>query len=294
MDSLILLLNSKIPQLPESERKIAQYIISKRGEVLDQNISDVARATGSSSSAVTRLCKSLDISGFAQMKLMLARDVFAESEETDEDDNSIKIDPILNNTIISSIETLKDLRNTISPETIKKAIGMILKAKYINVFGAGLSNSIAYDFSHKLLRLGFACGSAQSSQIQALLANNMKPDMLGIIVSHSGNTQEMVSIAKLLKRHGVPLIGLTCNSEGKIAALCDIVLLSTPSEPLYRQGASSSRIAQLAVIDMVFSTIVSQDTEHYMAVLKETYEAYEPLSISRAKSNGDISEKYLF
>lgn len=275
MDSLIMLINSRLPQLPMSERKIANYILDGKSEVLHQNVSDVAKATGASTSAVIRLCKSLGVPGFSELKMMLARDVFANNHIDREDDSSLnKLDSVVQNTINSSIATLNDLQKIISMESMEKAVSLIIKAEYIGVFGIGLSNIISFDFSHKMLRLGFSCGYEPSNQMQIMMATNMKPGNVGVIISHSGNTREVIKATSLMKENKVKIIGITGNPGGMIAKLSDVVLFTTLSEPLDRQGASSSRIAQLVLIDSLFSMIVKTDPDFYLKKLKSTFDAY--------------------
>lgn len=257
--------------LPESEKKIARYILRHREDVIHQTVADIAKASGSSSSAVIRLCKSLNISGFSGLKIMLARDVFAETLTQDKPEQA---NPFISNTIFSSIESLKDVMNTLDPAEIHKAVELILHAKFINLLGIGQSNNIANDFAHKLQRLGFMSCSLYEFQHQAMLANNMDSSMLGIIVSHSGNTPEAIRFAELLISNKVPVITLTSNPEGKLIGYSDVVLMSSCSEPMVRSGASSSRIAQLTIVDIIFNTIVKTNPALYSIRLKSTAKAY--------------------
>jgi DNA-binding MurR/RpiR family transcriptional regulator len=65
------------------------------------------------------------------------------------------------------------------------------------------------------------------------------------------------------------------NRLGDVAMLSDLVLLAPLSEPLKRQGTSSSRISQLVLIDMLFSRIIKNKPDEYIQTIKKTYEAYE-------------------
>lgn len=281
MDSLLFLLESKLDALPESEQKVAKYILKEKKNVIHQKVADIAEATGASTSAVIRLCKTLGIPGFHEMKIMLARDVFMGTEpngssETDalriQDSGALSIVSQISS---SSIESIKDLQKMVSMEELFKAAKLLEKAPFIHVFGIGLSNSIAFDFAHKMQRLGLLCGYYQETQMQMISASNMKAGMVGMVISHSGNTAQMVRMTKAMKEHGVSVITITGNRLGDIALLSDVVLLAPLSEPLKRQGASSSRISQLVLIDMLFSIIIKSNPDGYVQTIKKTYEAYE-------------------
>jgi len=134
----------------------------------------------------------------------------------------------------------------------------------------GLSNSVAFDFYHKMGRLGYLCGFAQDYYMQLIAASNMSPGMTAMFISHSGTTPEMVKAAKIAKNNGATLITITSNPEGDIAELSDIVLLVPFSEPLQRYGASSTRIAQLTIIDMIFSELIRKHPSRSIENLEKT------------------------
>jgi DNA-binding MurR/RpiR family transcriptional regulator len=283
MDSLLFLLESKLDSLPESEQKVARYILDERKNVIHQRVAEIAKATGSSTSAVMRLCRSLGIPGFHEMKIMLARDVFVGTETSSlagEGGASPHLLEQENEAIISqiganSVESIKDLQKMVSMAELSRTAELLEHATYIHSFGIGLSNGIAFDFAHKMQRLGLLCGYYQETQMQMISASNMRRGMVGMVISHSGNTEQMVKIAKTMKSRGVTVLTITGNRLGDVAMLSDLVLLAPLSEPLKRQGASSSRISQLVLIDMLFSRIIKNKPDEYIQTIKKTYEAYE-------------------
>jgi RpiR family transcriptional regulator, carbohydrate utilization regulator len=280
MDSLLFLLESKLDSLPDSELKIARYILKEKKNVIHQKVIEIAKATGASPSAVVRLCKSLGIPGFQEMKIMLARDVFAGTDNGTERNEPTDLthadaETLLRQTSTSSIECIQDLTSTVLMSELNKTVQLLEQAEFIHVFGLGLSNGVAYDFAHKMQRLGYLCGYYQDNQMQMISASNMKKGMLGMVISHSGNTAEMVKAAKIMKSNGVSVITITGNRHGDISFFSDIVLLAPLSEPLKRQGASSSRISQLVLIDTLFSLIISHDPDEYSKKIKRTYDSYD-------------------
>ncbi|PKL13941.1 MAG: hypothetical protein CVV52_03880 [Spirochaetae bacterium HGW-Spirochaetae-8] len=280
MDSLLFLLELKLEDLPESELKIANYILKQKTNVIHQSVMEVAKGAGASTSAVIRLCKSLDIPSFQELKIMLARDVFIGTSARNED-KGVPDDPasattkeLIQQTSISSIESIKDLAKMVSIEHCIEASKLLIDTVFIHAFGIGLSNGIAFDFAHKMQRIGLLCGYSQETQMQMITACNLKPGMVGVVVSHSGNTKEMVRAAKIMKQNGVKVISITGNPHGDLVLFSDIVLLAPLSEPLKRQGASSSRISQLVLIDMLFSLIIEHRPETYGEYLAKTSKAF--------------------
>jgi DNA-binding MurR/RpiR family transcriptional regulator len=273
MNSLIFLIESKLNTLPNSERKVADYILKQKKNVIYQRISEIAAETGSSPSAVMRLCRNLGIPGFQELKIMLARDVFGVKENNHGEEKSahdfLEGSQILQ-TIESNINGLDDLKKYIDNEAIEKAVSLLEQSTYLFSFGLGLSGSIAFDFCHKMERLGYLCGFSQDIHMQMVSANNMTSGMTGMVISHSGTTPEIVKIAKIAKTKGAAMITITGNRHSDVADICDVVLLVPFSEPAQRFGASSSRIVQLTIIDILFSELIRCNPPRYIDKMAKT------------------------
>src|SRR5690625_502616 len=71
----LMMLSEMLPKLPPSEKKIASYIIKHPSEVLSLTASELGKRSSTSSAAVIRLCKSLNLKGFPELKLRIAGDL---------------------------------------------------------------------------------------------------------------------------------------------------------------------------------------------------------------------------
>lgn len=275
MDSLLFLIESKLGSLPDSERKIAEYIMREKKNVMYQRVNEIAAEAGASTSAVMRLCKSLGIPGFQEMKIMLARDVYGAKppelgEPREQPDNGSSAASRAAMIIESNIDGLKDLEASIDVAAIERAAELIDSSSYLFSFGLGLSSSIAFDFYHKMERLGYLCGFAQDAHMQIITASNMGKGMTGMVVSHSGITADVVKATRLAKANGASMITISGNPHGDVADLCDVVLVVPFSEPLQRLGASSTRIAQLTIIDIIFSELIRRHPTRSIDNLRKT------------------------
>lgn len=63
-----------IDNLNPSEKKIAEYILKSPKEIPDLSIKDLADKSGSSQSAVVRLCKILGYKGYKEFRITIAKD----------------------------------------------------------------------------------------------------------------------------------------------------------------------------------------------------------------------------
>jgi DNA-binding MurR/RpiR family transcriptional regulator len=274
MDSLSFLIKARIDTLPDSEKKIAAYILKKGRQVVYMNVTELAARSSSSQSAVIRLCKNLGIPGFNEFKIMLARDVFGSRDDENDAEVESRLQTnssdIIDNVISSLAQGIEDLRSVVDAPTLDSAAELIEKSAYIQLFGVGTSSFVALDFYHKLNRLGYRCSFIQDIHLQLSAACALGEGTVGIFVSYSGETPEMVRAARSVLASRGRILSLTGRGNNSLSDIADVRLCVPVSESVMRQGASSSRIAQLAIIDMLFSVLVMRNPERGIEMLEKT------------------------
>jgi DNA-binding MurR/RpiR family transcriptional regulator len=83
----------------------------------------------------------------------------------------------------------------------------------------------------------------------------------------------MLTVSRWARKKGTPLVSLTMETENTLRRSADIALLVPSTERIYRSGATVSRIDQLAVIDMLYTLLVSGDLDRSIKALEETMAA---------------------
>jgi DNA-binding MurR/RpiR family transcriptional regulator len=81
-----------------------------------------------------------------------------------------------------------------------------------------------------------------------------------ILISYSGESSEILQIARLLKNNRVPMIAITSIGENSLSKLADVVLRITTREKAYSKiaGFSSSESISL-ILDILYSCYFSLD-----------------------------------
>jgi DNA-binding MurR/RpiR family transcriptional regulator len=82
-----------------------------------------------------------------------------------------------------------------------------------------------------------------------------------------------VKAAEEAKASGASIISLTRFGQTPVSELGDIKLFIPSTERLVREGAMASRIAQLTMIDILYSIIASRDTDSAFSHLDRTQKA---------------------
>ena len=180
----------------------------------------------------------------------------------------------------SGICAITDTVKLIDSATMEKAAKAIMKAHSVKLFGVSASALVAEDFYYKLLRIGKNACFSKDSHVQLTYAANISPADAAVIISHSGATAEIIEILDTVKKRGAVGIAVTRFSKKNYLNNADIILYSSAPEIYRRSGAMSSRIAQLTVIDVLFSTIAHQN---YRAIEKNLEQSYRSCLVHKKK-----------
>ncbi|MEH7276161.1 MurR/RpiR family transcriptional regulator [Neobacillus vireti] len=269
------MLQNMLEQLPASERKIAQYILDHPQSILNSTVNDIGVQAKTSGAAVIRLCKSLGLNGFQDLKVRIAGDLVKPAEQGYRD-----IEPgetyfsIAQKTTSNSIQSIRDTEEIINFEELERAVTTLLSAQNVHFFGIGASNIIAKDAQQKFLRIQKNATSFTDTHLVATIIANAGKDDVVFGISHSGETAEVIKVMALAKERGVKTISLTKYGQSAVSSLADIKLFTSYSgEPPFRSGATSSRLAQLYLIDILFLSMATVQYEHSIQAIDQTREA---------------------
>ena len=267
-------INAHLDALSESERKVAEYVFSEPKKTLHLNVRELAKQCDASQAAVVRFCKRIGFGSFSNFKLRLARDVFKDSDERYIPDLDLESEPshdrVIHGVIDRTQRSLSALEESLDPMSLGKAADTIYGGGTTMLFGVGASGVVAYDFMQKLIRLGLPAFYASDTDLQLTAASTMRATDVAFIVSYSGENNAMIETARLAKNRSATIITLTRDDRNTVRSYADITLLVPATERIYRQGAATSRINQLTVVDMLYSIMVSKNLDVSIAAIERT------------------------
>lgn len=270
-------MRARLDTLSEAERKVAEYVFREPKKTLHFNVAELARQSGVSQAAVVRFCRRIGLGGYNDFKLRLAHDVFRGEDERFVPDLDLESGTSPKNVIKSVVgesqRGLALLGSSLDPRTVEAAADAIAGATMTALFGVGASGIVANDFLQKLLRIGLPSSFAQDLDLQVTAAASLRQTDVAFVVSYSGENAGMVEAARQARSRGATVVSLTMDSPNAVRAVADIALLVPSSERIYRQGAVTSRINQLTVVDILYSIIVSKNLDASIAAIERTMRA---------------------
>lgn len=252
----IVKIKAMMGHMSKAERRVAEYIVQNPDEVIHMTISELADITQVSNATVIRTCQRIGSGNYQDLKITLAQEIVTPMQSINEE-LSFEDDPatILDKVFNSERQALEYTRNNVNLKELLRAVDALQNARTIHVLGMGNSRAIAQDLEHKLLRLGLNAMMRGDGHMDIISASFLKPDDVMFAISYSGSTRNIINAATIAKQNGATVISLTNVGRSPLYDVADIRLWTSSSESKYRVVALSSRIAQMAIVDTIYTMI---------------------------------------
>lgn len=280
MKSALLRLRESQGSMSATERAVSDYLLDHQGEAMELSIHQLAERTFASPSTVIRMCQRIGFAGYKEFRQAVTCELAVrrlnQEQEHKEITQSDSLDDIVDKVTYKNIMSLEDTKNLIDTETLQTCVDLVRRSRTVLLFGLGASLCAARDFYLKFLRLNKPCVINDDWHSQLLQAKNSDHEDLGIVVSYSGETVEVIECMKALRENGTPIIAITRRVSSPVAELSDLRLYTTDNEATFRSGAMSSRISQLNIIDILFTAFANSEYEYCLDQLSKTHIAKPP------------------
>lgn len=236
------------------EKLIADYLLKTRESIIGMSAKEIGEITRTSAPTVVRFAKKIGFDSLNEMKLKLtismSKDDDSQFEYLSKD---LSTKGIING-VKSSMHSIIDATvSLLKEEDINKAVDLLIKAKNIYIFSVGASGLVAQDFYYKLNRINKRCIAHTDTHLQITSSVLMEKGDVAIAISYSGETKEVILCAENAKKKNVPVISITKASvDNTLSNISDIALKVPYVEKSLREGAISSRISQLFILDILF------------------------------------------
>ena len=258
--SCLLKIRETLHALSPKEQQLARFILDQPEAAVDMQIEELASACSVSVSTVIRMCKSLNYAGFKELSRALYSDLAPSREESRFEDihPGDEPDTVMRNICLSSIQAIEQTMAIIDRHELERAVDLLCRAQRVDFYGMGTSGLVALDAGSKFSRISKISIAHADPHSQILTALTLRPEDVAVLISYSGETNDILNLAREIKKIGTTIITLTRYGKNSLSSMADICLYSSSTETLLRIGAMSSRIAQLCVIDILYASVCSR------------------------------------
>ncbi len=261
----------------KAEQKVAEYLMQKPHEVMYMSITDLAEQCGVGDTTVFRFCKTLRLSGYQDFKMHLAQAISNgdSGQLTLSDEISItdSTDEVCRKLLATDVSALNQTLETLRTEDIHRAISLIETARTIHFFGMGSSAVTAQEAKYKFARILPNVSFEPDAHMQAMAASLMSERDLAIAFSYSGSTKATIEVVKRARQNHAKVICITRFAESPFADQGNIVLLCGANEGPFQGGALSAKIAQLFLLDVLYTEYFKNNYEQCDRNKKNTTES---------------------
>lgn len=264
-----------LKNLTAQEQAVVDYINQEPKALLKMNVNQLAQASYTSASTVIRLCKKLDIKGYAELRFVYALD-YPEmiKQRTKLKDEPFEVDTSIDE-IIETIpmvysKTIDYTKTMLSRNTMIRITNLMKNAKRIEIYGDGinydLGKMIAYHFEgvHKDC---YVYSSTHWEHIKYLEQNRIPT--LAILLSHTGKNPMVVEAAKRLKQSNIKTLSISCNSDLLLKSLTDENIQIVDKENELQLKTTMYTIGVRYVLDICISSLLVHNMDSIKKVLDD-------------------------
>lgn len=257
-----------------SEKAIADAIINGTVNIGMLSTSELAQATHTSKATVTRLCQKLNVPSYRSFQQMIER----EQAINHNLQQRLSECPIGRDTGYEDIlrilpafydNALMETSVRLEKQTLLRVMQRIRKAKKVDIYGAGVTQSIAQLASFKFSTLGIECGTYSGLNEHAILADRHPEEKVIVMLSLTGGNPTMLHIAQWLRGQNYYIIGIGGASKPDLMKLCNDYITVPQGQNVLGMEIIESFTAINYVIDILFSMLLAKDYDHNRDVAEQ-------------------------
>ena len=251
--------------LTATEKKVADYIVGHRAEAQHMSISEMAQICGAAEATLSRFARRLGYKGYNDFRTGVAISAeasgFKQNPLTGAITESDSFEEMLRKLYTADVDAVRQTSELLTEENVNAAVTCLAEAEKVFCMGQGGSLIIAQEAAHLFTTIGCKYFCVADSHTQMITAATLTEKDALLYFSYSGATKDMIDTLTLAKKKNARIILITHFLHSPGAALADIVLLCGANESPLQLGSVPAKMAQIYIIDVLFSGLCLRDLE---------------------------------
>lgn len=263
-----------------NERALCDYIRANSRDIIHMTITELADKCDTSEASVVRLSKKLGYKGFQALKINIAQHIIEpESQIHAALTRGSDLASMASKVFSANIQTLEDTLKVLDLAQVGAAVDLICGSRHLLFYGTGGSGSVAADAQHKFMKIGYLAQALSDSNLQAMAASILGENDVLVAISHSGASTSIVESAQAARENGARIICITDYGRSPLQKCSDVHLHTSSVETAFKSDALASRIAELAIIDLLFIAVSYRSYDTAYANLQKTRRSLDGLKL---------------
>ena len=252
-------------ELTAAEKKTADFIMANQGCSQYLSIAELAECCGVAEATISRFCRRLGYKGFNAFRLALANASFTRMPDagllSGPIESTDSFEQMCQKLYAADQEAMRQTLELADAATICRAADLLHAAGRVVCMGQGGSMLIAQDASHLFSTVSGKFSAVQASHMQIIATVNMQENDVILFFSFSGATKDLIDTMRTAKERGVKTLLVTRFPKSPGAQMADLVLPCGANESPLQLGSVPAKIAQLFLLDVLFSEFCRRDLE---------------------------------
>lgn len=248
------LIEANYDKLFPSEKKVAEYILNNTREIIDLNVSELAKKANTSDATVVRAIKHLGFDGYNQMRLLISKALGKIETKIEAED------PLTNIQKFFALESerITKLSQTIDFENLVTIANIIIESERVHIIAVGNTTPISSDLGFRLQRTGVPCDySLLFEQFINHINLGTQNDCV-IAISRSGGSTQVIRAVELAKKTGMKIIAITGDLTSALASYADyIIKINEHKYQLSQIYNPDSHLIEIAINDAIIYAVQS-------------------------------------
>lgn len=188
----------------KAEKKVGEFVLNNPKEVLYMSITDLADKCDVGDTSVFRFCKTLELKGYQDFKMILAQSLNSDTEEAQPLSDKITINDstldVAKKVLLTNLSALNETFDLIKTGVIDEAVKLMLQAERIVFFGVGSSMITAMEATNKFMRITPKVECINDPHLQSMRAALLTPQDIAVAISYSGSTKDTIEVVDIAKK----------------------------------------------------------------------------------------------
>lgn len=238
----------EIRSLNELEMEVYRYVADHRATIPYMRIRELAAAAHVSTTTVLRFCKKMNCNGYSEFRFRM-KELGGQNTDVSFPDKKQEIDRFFDE-LLPSPEF---------QEQLDQVVAMMAKADRIVFFGVGSSLSIAQYAAHCCTNVG----KFSLCVLDPFYPTRLVPKIsaLAVMLSVSGESQQLLEFAQDLRKTSCPFISITSSRQCTLARMADVALATGISQERRDSVDYSTQVPTLYLVELLARKLASRLSE---------------------------------
>ena len=256
-------ITSHYENLSETEKKIADYVMDQKTEIIKMTTQDIADQTGTSAATVVRFCRTLGFKGYTELKFYIERELLSPSSEVIQINRNDSVKVLKQKIFQFNKQVIDETQNILNDQALEETIKAIINANRIDIYGEGGSGASALNAFNLLMQIGINCNYYNDPIMEITAASQLHKGDVALAVVYSGRSKNTVDSLREAKKQGATTICITGYANSPITECSDIILYTCARKSDVMSDLPAARISELCILSVIqISLVVSDYKKH--------------------------------